>query len=186
MQIRYSIHTTVTDSNRAFSLLEVVIVLGIISILYALIAPLLFSTRLRAGETQCGSNLHQVYVALQLYKQDYGDYPDFRPPDQLTPAYVSSPTIFICPLEFRRLSDIDPSDAPSKVEVPSSYLWPCIPRKERDNAYERRGELLPLVYCNVHTVISSGKSSILIMRSDGSLDHVPARVMATATSSYDF
>jgi type II secretory pathway pseudopilin PulG len=136
---KISQHSCISRRHSGFSLLELVIALGIIFLLYAIIAPVMFTARLRAGETACSSNLHQIHLALQMYKQDYGEYPHFRPPDQMTPAYITSPSLYICPLEYRKLSAVDPSDPGAQAKYPTSYFWPCIPTEDRDTAYERRG-----------------------------------------------
>ncbi len=66
-----------SDGNkRAFTLIELLIVLSLIAILAALLFPVLSSARLKASETQCLSNMRQISLGVQLYSEDYEEtYP---------------------------------------------------------------------------------------------------------------
>jgi prepilin-type N-terminal cleavage/methylation domain-containing protein len=61
-------------SRSAFTLIELLVVIAIIAILAALLLPALAAAKRRAVLTQCQSNFHQVYVACNLYANDYHDY----------------------------------------------------------------------------------------------------------------
>src|SRR4051812_5344896 len=52
---------------RAFSLAEMLIVIGIIGILIALLIPTVTKIRAQARTTQCASNLSQIYKAQLLW-----------------------------------------------------------------------------------------------------------------------
>ena len=79
--------------HRAFSLVEVLVVLGVITLLIGLTIPALASVRARAGQTKSIANLHGLGVSVHLYHEQYKSYPYmddaqqllFTPPDQ-TPA----------------------------------------------------------------------------------------------------
>jgi prepilin-type N-terminal cleavage/methylation domain-containing protein len=57
--------------RRAFTLVEMLIVLGIIAVLTAIAFPVFNSVRRRSYGTTCASNLKQLGLAANLYAQDY-------------------------------------------------------------------------------------------------------------------
>lgn len=59
---------------RAFTLVELLVVLALIILLAALITPTFMRVRARAGERSCGSNLRQLYHAVAMYAADNGGY----------------------------------------------------------------------------------------------------------------
>src|SRR5438552_17914826 len=60
---------------RAFTLIELLTVIAIIAILAALLFPVFSRASEGVRQTTCMSNLHQIYVAANLYKDDQGGYP---------------------------------------------------------------------------------------------------------------
>jgi prepilin-type N-terminal cleavage/methylation domain-containing protein len=55
----------------AFTLVELLVVMGIIAVLIALLMPALRRARMAAQDVQCMSNLKQLYTASMLYVNDY-------------------------------------------------------------------------------------------------------------------
>ena len=79
----------------AFTLIELLIVLAIIAVLAALLFPVLRAAREQARRTVCASNLHQIGLALTMYRQDCDELPPRL--SLLTPNYISHPGLLLCP-----------------------------------------------------------------------------------------
>ncbi len=58
-----------------FTLVELLTVIAIIAILAAILFPVVASVREQARQGSCMSNLHQIYVSAQVYRQDEGAFP---------------------------------------------------------------------------------------------------------------
>ena len=99
--------------RKAFTLLEILVVIAIIAILAAILFPAFARARENARRASCQSNLKQIGLGIALYTQDYDEklshYDGMGTPgpdsftendvlwaDVLQP-YVKSKQIFICP-----------------------------------------------------------------------------------------
>jgi prepilin-type N-terminal cleavage/methylation domain-containing protein/prepilin-type processing-associated H-X9-DG protein len=60
---------------RAFTLLELVVVIAIVAFLAALLMPAISRAKQKAQQTKCISNLHQLGIALQNFVADSQTYP---------------------------------------------------------------------------------------------------------------
>ena len=63
--------------RHAFTLTELLVVIAIISLLAAIIFPVLASVRAKARQTVCVSNLHQIGLSIAMYAQDANDIVPF-------------------------------------------------------------------------------------------------------------
>ncbi len=79
------------------TLLELLIVIAIIALLAALLLPVIQAARYQAGDRVCLNNMRQILVALNLYRDDYQEYPHNRIKAIL--PYVKSTDIFVCPVK---------------------------------------------------------------------------------------
>jgi prepilin-type N-terminal cleavage/methylation domain-containing protein len=61
--------------RRGFTLVELLVVVGIIAVLVALLFPTLAAAREKARAVQCASNLRQVLMGLDLYEAAYQRFP---------------------------------------------------------------------------------------------------------------
>ena len=61
--------------NRAISLVELLVVIGIIAILIAILLPSISRAREQANRTRCENNIRQIGLALAVYVSDHGEYP---------------------------------------------------------------------------------------------------------------
>jgi prepilin-type N-terminal cleavage/methylation domain-containing protein len=68
-------------SNRAFTLLEMLVVIAVIATLAALLFPVISRAKAKARRTTCMNNLKQINLGLRMYSDDHSD---IAPPSPLT------------------------------------------------------------------------------------------------------
>ena len=97
-----------------FSLIELMVVIGIIAILVALLLPSLQRAKQQAKSVQCKSNLHQIGQALLMYSNEWKGwiYPPGlganKPPDQRWPIFVFkvwNPPVMKCPSDVEDMAE---------------------------------------------------------------------------------
>jgi prepilin-type N-terminal cleavage/methylation domain-containing protein len=113
-----------TAAPAGFSLVELLVVIGIIGILVSLLMPALARVRQHANSVKCQSNLYQIGSALQMYSNEYRGwlYPvgpkdpitgvpktlglepglprEQRWPSLVFDPHVWNPPIMLCPSDF--------------------------------------------------------------------------------------
>src|SRR4051794_16157126 len=67
-------HRTNAKAAGGFSLVELLVVIGIIAILLGVFLPALSAARARANELQCLSNLRNLWTAAAIHVNEHGGY----------------------------------------------------------------------------------------------------------------
>ncbi len=89
----------------AFSYVEIIVVIGILALLLALVLPVVGRARAQARTAVCASQLHQVYMAAQSWRQDNSENGGIIP---IIPAvgwrtefrpYLQTMDIYLCPAD---------------------------------------------------------------------------------------
>jgi len=68
-------HASEPNGRRAFTLVEVLVVIAIVALLVALLVPAVQSSRETARRIQCSNNMKQLGLALQAYHTSMGAFP---------------------------------------------------------------------------------------------------------------
>src|SRR5437762_3536431 len=105
------------SGRRGFTMIEMLTVIAIIAILAGILFPVFATVRRNVHKATCTSNLHEIYQALRIYKDDHGVYPESLfgftgqnvpaspvTPLGLYPQYLKSTAVFHCPLSPYQLS----------------------------------------------------------------------------------
>lgn len=64
-----------SSNSAGFTLVEVLVVIAVIAILAALLFPVFASAKKKAFQTSCANNMHQIGIAILMYRDDWGHYP---------------------------------------------------------------------------------------------------------------
>jgi len=128
--------------RKGFTLIELLVVIAIIAILAAILFPVFAKAREKARQSSCLSNVKQLMLAFQQYKQDYDErWPAmfwsgtrWEPYDsgywggEITP-YVKNTQIFLCP---------------SKSDTLCSYIYNIYLDRRADGTITNPAELMAL------------------------------------------
>ena len=88
----------------AFTLIELLIVVAIIAVLAGLLMPALSMVRAQANEVKCESNMRNIAMAVELYRQNADqNFPDSF--EELVTLQNLPPKVLLCPVDGTRGTD---------------------------------------------------------------------------------
>ena len=129
-----------TKSPKAFTLVELLVVIGIIALLISILLPSLTKAQAYAKKVKCMSNMRQVYIELQMYANANRGYlfpsRDIKPwtygyvnpstdPSEVWTTMVfgkCDPPIMVCPTDIGNFPDQEESGLPVAVDFWHSYV----------------------------------------------------------------
>lgn len=126
--------------RRGFSLVELLIVIGIISVLISILLPAAVSARRQAQRTVCASNLRQLTAAATAYVQaNHGFFPlaHFLDPTATPPNSVSGAAVLLH--TYYATDDIlHCPTSPQAIDLVQTYgtLWPVSNQLPRYVSYQ--------------------------------------------------
>ncbi len=96
--------------NLGFTIVELLVVIGMVGLLAALVLPTLVKAKAKAIDATCKSNLHQVGIALNVYTDTEQHFPigeslDGRGAWQWTICNTNNDKILYCPQEVKSTDD---------------------------------------------------------------------------------
>ena len=68
----------ILTTRQGFSLVELLVVIGIIGVLVALLLPGIQSVREAGRRTYCSNNVRQLALSVELYHEAFGSFPPAR------------------------------------------------------------------------------------------------------------
>ena len=128
-------------AHRGFTLVEVLIVIGVIGLLLSLLLPAVQQARETARRAQCRDHLRQLGIALFNYESTYGTFPSGS-----TLGGWSYKTMLLPFLDFG--SDYQRIDFNNNILHPQGY-YSCYEESSRliDSGFNMEGVHRPLFYC---------------------------------------
>jgi prepilin-type N-terminal cleavage/methylation domain-containing protein len=143
-----------------FTLVEVLIVIGILGILAGIALVLLQGPKEKARQTKCMSNLKSIYAAIEMYATDYPQSEPLHPAIDLPLGAFRNPLLLIKYTGTKESMYCPDTPPCARAVLGSSYNWNGYPvgetaaaRNGRDQILarmDREGSNYPIVTCMAH------------------------------------
>ena len=136
-----SLHRFSKSDSRAFTLIELLIVVAIIGILAAIENPNFLQAESRSKVARVHAEMRQIINSLEIYKLDKNDYPWENSPDPAYYGKVYGLTCLTTPIDY--LTSI-PFDLFQPLFLDEAGAWaPVVYSKPWEYTYFRQGFYLP-------------------------------------------
>lgn len=125
----------------AFTLIELLIVVAIIGILAAIAVPNFLNAQIRAKVARVEAELKTCSTAIEMYRLDYGQYPLYNNPKDLSPAPHFLPISLTTPIAY--LSSLFPEIFPARNApegIPSEHEFHYFNRRQSPEIVASREE----------------------------------------------
>ena len=96
----------------------------------------------------CTQNLGAIGKAIEAYKKEHGDFPDWL--SELHPKYLPDANTLICPADEEGGKTIFSLNTDPKMPVSYGYQFHPEYREEKSTQREMYGDVIPLVRCRHH------------------------------------
>lgn len=134
--------------RKAFSLIELLVVIGVISVLVGLLIPAVQRARAAATRVRCGNHLKQIALAMVQFHDNNGVFPsnggwDGKQTINDTSGNAFTPSTFDKQLNILYLWGVgDPALGPK--EQTGSWAYAILPYLEQGNVYQTRSWTSPV------------------------------------------
>ena len=112
-----------------FTLVELLVVIGIVSLVISILMPALSKVRKQAQEIHCAANLRSIGQALTMYTQHYGYYPGWAAglpavwPPRLRTFLGGESRVFMCPAQDPKCEWVMGGPAPGGIAGRAHTVW---------------------------------------------------------------